>query len=150
MKLRAVIITTILLVASSVTAGELQFIQNSGGVTSHVIYNGQLYPVASDGTVILDGSKIPVTVLMAAAQPQQPRMQSTVQPSMQPPQQWQNPDLQQPQAQTPNQSQSATEYNNTKSATKREIKRETRKIFRNGVGSDIGSGVVEDLLDSFL
>lgn len=141
MKFRAVIIATILLIASSVTAGELRFIQDSSGLTSHVMYNGQLHPVASDGTVILDGSKIPVTVLMAAAQPQQP--------TMQPPQQWQNPDLQQPQVKTSNQSKPSKEYKNTRSATQREIKRETRKIFGNGTGSSIGSGVVEDVLGSF-
>ncbi len=46
MKRRAAIITAILLVASTAAAGELQFIQNTSGITSHVVYNDVLLPVA--------------------------------------------------------------------------------------------------------
>lgn len=150
MKLHTAIIAILLLVASTATAGELRFIQNTSGITSHVVYNGDLLPVAPDGTVLLDGHKVPVSILQAASQPQQPRIQPTVQPQMQSSGQWQNPDKQPVyrQPQPTHQTQPTNEYKNTKSATQREIKRETRKIFGNGVGSDIGGGIVNDVLDS--
>lgn len=151
MKLHTAIIAILLLAASTATAGELRFIQNTSGSTSHVMYNGNLLPVESDGTVLLDGSKVPVSVLLTLSQPQQPSVQPAMQPQMQPSGQWQNPDRQPVyhQPKPTRQTQPSKEYKSTKSATQREIKRETRKIFGNGVGSDIGSGIVNGVLGSF-
>ena len=131
MKKIALVCVFICVFASSAFA-ELHFIQDSRGITSHVLYNGTMLPVQDDGTVLMDGHRIPISQLLSTVTQPQPVYQP---PTYQP--------------QTSSANAPTNDYRHTKNATRSEVKREVRRALGSGTGSSIGGAIVDDLMSIF-